>query len=177
MAGQAAWVTLSVGSNYCARDNFSTCLDMLLLQFRDLALSSVYESAADDDSGRRYLNMAVGFETEMPLPELVALLKKIEDKHGRARPPAPCEDVSLDIDLLTYGDKSGNFNGVVVPHPDIVLKSYVLRPLSQIAGKKQHPVLKRKFSELLAELAPQFERQRLVPVAFEWHGRQLSRHN
>lgn len=171
-----AWVTLSVGSNCNPRANFSTCLDMLLLQFRDLALSSVYESEADDHSGRRYLNMAVGFDTGMPLAELVALLKKTEDKHGRARTPAPCGDVTLDVDLLTYGDLAGNFNGVVVPHADIVRKAYVLWPLSQVAAKHKHPVLKQTFAELLAERKAEFTKaQPLKPVAFEWHGRTLSK--
>ncbi|MES2603460.1 MAG: 2-amino-4-hydroxy-6-hydroxymethyldihydropteridine diphosphokinase [Pseudomonadota bacterium] len=169
------WVTLSIGSNQAARENFASCLDMLLLQFRDLALSSVYESTSDDNCGRCYLNMAVGFETDLPLTELATLLKKIEDKHGRARPPAPCDDVTLDIDLLTYGDKSGTFNGVVVPHPDIVLKAYVLWPLSQVAGKRKHPVLKQSFAELYSTHKDQLDKsQRIKPVAFEWHGRILS---
>ncbi len=171
------WVALSIGSNTRARENFHSCLDMLLLQFRDLALSSVYESEGDGVPGSRYLNMAVGFETAMALTDLVALLKKIEDKHGRARGQATGNEVTLDIDLLTYGDRAGNFNGVVVPHRHVVQKSYVLRPLSQISGKHRHPELKKKYNELLSELAPQFEQsgQRLQPVAFAWHGRELSR--
>lgn len=169
------WVTLSVGSNCNARGNFSTCLDMLLLQFRDLALSSVYESEGDGKPGRRYLNMAVGFDTDMPLPELVALLKKTEDKHGRVRPPAVSDDVTLDIDLLTYGDLAGNYNGVELPHADILRKAYVLTPLSQVAAKRKHPVLKKTFTELMAERNAEFSTaQRLKPVAFEWHGRVLS---
>lgn len=169
------WVTLSIGSNCNARENFSTCLDILLLQFRDLALSSVYESEGDGNPGRCYLNMAVGFDTDMPLPELVALLKKTEDKHGRARPPAPCDEVTLDIDLLTYGDQAGNYSGTEVPHADIVRKSYMLKPLSQIAGKRRHPVLKQTYAELFAARKEEFgNTQRLKPVAFEWHGRVLS---
>lgn len=169
------WVTLSIGSNCNARGNFSTCLDMLLLQFRDLALSSVYESEGDGNPGRRYLNMAVGFDTDMPLPELVTLLKKTEDKHGRARPPAPTDDVTLDIDLLTYGDLAGNYNSVNVPHADILHKAYILWPLSQVAAKRKHPVLKKTFTELLAERKTELGTlQHLKPVAFEWHGRVLS---
>lgn len=172
------WVALSIGSNTHARENFHSCLDMLLLQFRDLALSSVYESEGDGVPGRRYLNMAAGFETDMPMPEIVALLKQIEDKHGRARAPAAGDEVTLDIDLLIYGERSGNFGGAQLPHPDILRKSYVLRPLSQIGGKHRHPVLKKKYNELLSELSSQFEQagQRLQPVAFAWHGRELSRH-
>lgn len=165
------WVTLSLGSNKNARDNFSSCLDTLLLQFQDLALSFVFESQALKHNSPNYLNMAVGFDTAMPLPELAALIKKIEDKHGRQREPG--SEVSLDIDLLTYGDKTGNFNGVVLPHPDIVKVAYVLWPLSQIAGKRRHPELDKPFTELWKS----FDRgsQVIAPVAFEWHGRVISK--
>ena len=171
------WVTLSVGSNTRPYENFSSCLDMLLLQFRDLALSSVYESRGDHHPATSYLNMAAGFETGLPLPELASLLKHIEDKHQRAREPLRSPEVTLDLDLLTYGEMSGSFNGVVLPHPDITAKAYVLQPLAQIAGKKRHPLLKKTFSELASELKLQFEQggQNLKPVSFEWHGRVLSK--
>ncbi len=172
-----AWVTLSVGSNTRPCENFCSCLDMLLLQFRDLALSSVYESRGDHHQSIYYLNMAVGFETGLPLADLALLLKKIEDKHHRARTPEPGAEVTIDLDLLTYDDKAGTFNGVVLPHPDIITKAYVLKPLLQIAGKRQHPVLKKTYSELGKDLLARFEQagQQLRPVAFEWHGRVLSK--
>ncbi len=111
------WVTLGLGSNHNAADNLSSGLDELLLQFHDLALSSVFRSKAREGAAPDYLNMAVGIETDLPLLELSALLKKIEDKHRRDRGTPKPERVTLDIDLLTYGDKSGNFDGLVLPRP------------------------------------------------------------
>lgn len=166
------WVSISIGSNSGARENFSTCLDMLLLQFHDLALSSVYESDAEDGAST-YLNMAAGFETELPLQALTQWLKHCEAKHGRKRDPASRHEVPLDLDLLTYGEKSGNVDGIVLPHPDIPAKPYVLVPLAQIAGKRKHPVLKKTFAELRQEMPA----STLRPVLFQWHGRELSRSN
>lgn len=165
------WVTLSLGSNSRPYENFSSCLDTLLLQFKDLALSFVFESQALKQPAANYLNMAVGFETEMPLAELVALIKKIEDKHGRRREPGA--EVTLDIDLLTYGVKAGSFDGVQLPHPDVTKAAYVLWPLSQVAGKRRHPQLNKAFAELWQE----FDKtsQVIAPVAFEWHGRVISK--
>ncbi len=173
------WVTLSLGSNTRPYENICSCLDMLLLQFNDLALSSVYESVADQHPGICYLNMAAGFETDLPLPALVSLLKQIEDKHRRNRTTERSTEVTLDLDLLTYGDKAGAFNGVVLPHPDIMAKAYVLKPLMQIAGKKRHPVLKKSFNEIGKEQHALFAQpgQQLKPVTFEWHGRLLSKAN
>jgi len=167
------WVALGLGSNFEAETNLSSALDELLLQFHDLALSSVFRSKATDGAAPDYLNMAVGVETELALPELVKLLKKIEDKHRRDRSTPKPERVTLDIDLLTYGDKSGSFDGVVLPRPEILTAAYVLWPLSQVAAKKKHPALKQTYAELWKAFDK--SRQVLQPVAFTWHERVLSR--
>jgi 2-amino-4-hydroxy-6-hydroxymethyldihydropteridine diphosphokinase len=166
------WVALSLGSNERAREHLGTCLDMLLLQFQDLALSSVFESEALDQPGQRYLNMAVGFDTALSPAELVQQLKKIEDRHGRRRGPEAGGRVSLDIDLLVYGDQSGCVGGAELPHRDLTRRAYMLWPLSQIAGNRQHPVLGRSYRTLWQE----FDRsaQPIRPVPFEWHGRKLT---
>jgi 2-amino-4-hydroxy-6-hydroxymethyldihydropteridine diphosphokinase len=166
------WASISIGSNTRSRENFSSCLDMLLLQFHDLALSSVYESTADGGGNALYLNMAAAFETELTLAELVQALKHIEDKHGRLRSTEPNSEVTLDLDLLTYGDKAGNFDGIVLPHPDIITKAYVLWPLAQIAGKRKHPLAKLSYAELRQQLP---NTPALKAVGFEWHGRVLSK--
>lgn len=166
------WASISIGSNTRARENFSSCLDMLLLQFHDLALSSVYESTADDGGNLLYLNMVAAFDTDLSLPELVQSLKHIEDKHRRTRSTEPNSEVTLDLDLLTYGERAGTFDGIELPHPDINTKAYVLWPLAQIAGKRRHPVSKQSYAELRQQL---HNATTLKPVAFEWHGRVLSK--
>lgn len=167
------WVTLSLGSNHHADTNLASGLDELLLQFHDLALSSVFRSKAKDNAAADYLNMAVGIDTDMPLQELVKLIKKIEDKHRRDRSTPKPAHVTLDIDLLTYGDKSGTFDGITVPRPEILTAAYVLWPLSQVAAKKKHPVLKQTYSDLWQ--AFEKSHQTITPVAFTWHERVISR--
>lgn len=166
------WVALGLGSNVEPETNLSSALDELLLQFNDLALSSVFRSKASRGDAPDYLNMAVGIETDMPVPGLVKLLKKIEDKHRRDRSVPKTDRVTLDIDLLTYGDKSGNVDGVLLPRPDVLTAAYVLWPLSQVAAKKRHPAVKQTY----AELWQAFDKSRpaLVPVAFKWHERVIS---
>jgi 2-amino-4-hydroxy-6-hydroxymethyldihydropteridine diphosphokinase len=167
------WVTLGLGSNHDAANNLSSALDELLLQFHDLALSSVFRSKARDNAAPDYLNMAVGIETDMPLQELCKLLKKIEDKHRRDRSSPKPQHVTLDIDLLTYGEKSGNFDGIILPRPEILTEAYVLWPLAQVAAKKKHPALKQTYAQLWQGFDK--ARQGLVPVAFSWHERIISR--
>jgi 2-amino-4-hydroxy-6-hydroxymethyldihydropteridine diphosphokinase len=165
------WVALSLGSNEQPQQNISTCLDELLLRFNDLELSAVFASAALNQPGVQYLNMAVGFTTDLSLADLVALLKKLEDKHKRVR-GVPAAPVSLDIDVLLYGDKKAKHNQLQVPHKDLTSAAYMLWPLSQIAGKKKHPDLGQSYRDLWQAFAK--DTQAIKPVAFEWHGRQLT---
>lgn len=166
-------VNLGLGSNIDPEDNLRSGLDALLLQFRDLALSSVYKSRVRGHEGADYLNMAVGFDTDMPLQELARLLKKIEDKHGRDRSVPHPSSITLDIDILTYGDKAGRFDNIILPRAEILEAAYVLKPLSQVAARSKHPVLKKTYAELWQAFAD--KEDVLTPVDFIWHGRMVSK--
>jgi len=167
-----AWVTLSLGSNLDPVMNLTSCLDALLLQFRDLSLSSVYESEAVGFDGDNFLNMVVGFDTDLELAALSPVLKTIEDKHGRDRSQPRFSGRTLDIDILTYADKAGVFNGITLPRPEIIDNAFVLCPLAQVSGRHKHPVLKQSYSALWEAYDKQ--RQKLWPVDFTWHGRKIS---
>ena len=167
------WVNLGLGSNINPKQNLGSCLDALLLQFKDLSFSSVFKSQARGYDGADYLNMAVGLNTEMPLQDLALLLKKIEDKHGRDRSASHPSSTTLDIDLLTYGDKVGRFDNIILPRPEILEAAHVLKPLSQIASRYKHPVLKKTYAELWQ--AFNSTEQVLTPVGFTWHDRVISK--
>lgn len=167
------WVTLGLGSNVEAHDNLGFCLDALLLQFQDLALSSVFRSPAD--GGRAdapYLNMAVGFETEQSLAEVHDFVKNLERKQGRNALDAEQGRVSLDIDILTFGSLAGTHHGLQLPRPQILHSAYVLWPLSQVAGKQRHPQAQANYATLWKNFSG--DRSDIKPVDFEWHGRRLS---
>jgi 2-amino-4-hydroxy-6-hydroxymethyldihydropteridine diphosphokinase len=166
------WVTLSLGSNIDATANLSRCLDTLLLTFRDLSFSSVFESEAVGFAGDNFLNMVVGMETDLPLEKLISQFKKIEDKSGRQRTQPRFSGRTLDIDILTYGNLVGKHEGIALPRPEITENAFVLWPLSQVAGKHKHPVLKQSFADLW--LGYDKSRQKLWPVDFCWHDKLIS---
>lgn len=168
-----AWVTLGLGSNVDPFIHLASCLDALLLNFNDLSLSSVFESEAVGFEGDNFLNMVVGINTDLSLAGLSVLLKTIEDKHGRDRQQPRFSGRTLDIDILTYDDLAGKFDGITLPRGEITENAFVLWPLSQVGGKRRHPVLKKTFAELWADYDK--SRQHLWPVDFQWHGRMISR--
>ena len=165
-------VALGVGSNRDPVNNISACLDELLLRFRDLQISSVFESKADGSvSNAPYLNLVVGLQTDLAPPALAGELKTIEAKLGRNREQTAI--VPIDIDILTYGNRQGSFDGVSVPRREILTKPWVLWPLSQVAPKEKHPIQNETYAVLWAEFSK--TGPDVHPVNFEWHGRRISR--
>jgi 7,8-dihydro-6-hydroxymethylpterin-pyrophosphokinase len=73
---------------------------------------------------------------------------KAEDKDKRA----VYQDREIDIDLLLYDRLVLNEPDLVLPHPLMHKRKFVLLPLSQIAPELQHPVLERSVQELLSAL-------------------------
>ncbi|MDR2213794.1 MAG: 2-amino-4-hydroxy-6-hydroxymethyldihydropteridine diphosphokinase [Pseudomonadales bacterium] len=163
-------VYLSIGSNQQAHAHISAALDALLLQFRDLALSPVFESEAEG-GGAPYLNLVAGFDTELTPGALQTWLKQLENKLGRQR-LAPTGEVSIDLDLLSYGKLNGRVEGLQLPRPGMVEAAYVLWPLALLAPKEQHPQLRRGYAELWQDFTPKTTAIR--PVDFIWHERRIS---
>lgn len=172
------WVTLGLGSSIDPENQIKACLDQLLLRFHELALSCVFESAPIGFTGDNFLNMVVGFETDMSVDELLSLLKSIEDKTGIDRKQSRFSPRKIDIDLLTYGNHVGVYGGKKLPRPDIVENAYTLWPLSQVCGKRKHPELKQSYQSLWKDYYQEQRteaQEQLWAVDFEWHGRVISR--
>lgn len=134
--------------------------------FGELQCSSVYESEAVGFSGDNFLNMVVVLETQQALPELIAQLKALEDSQGRDRSSAKFSARTLDVDILTYDDCLGVFDGVALPRQEITENAFVLWPLAEVAGDKVHPGLKRSFADLWQTYDK--TKQRLWPIDFDF---------
>ena len=97
-----------------------------------LARSSQYETAPHEASGGDYRNAVVHLRTTLaPLPLLHALLA-IEATHGRERRFANSPR-TLDLDLLLHGASEMSSAELVLPHPRMHERAFVLAPLAEIA--------------------------------------------
>jgi 2-amino-4-hydroxy-6-hydroxymethyldihydropteridine diphosphokinase len=107
---------------------------------RLLARSSIYRSAPIDAGGPDYLNAVAQIATGLTAPELLAQLQSIEKAHGRERPfrNAPR---TLDLDLLLYGGEVIAHPHLVVPHPRMQQRAFVLVPLAELAPEMVIPGL------------------------------------
>jgi 2-amino-4-hydroxy-6-hydroxymethyldihydropteridine diphosphokinase len=97
-----------------------------------LQRSSLYRSTPLASGGPDYINAVVEVATRLSAPALLAALQQIEQLAGRER-PYPNAPRTLDLDLLIYGSASMDSATLVLPHPRMLERAFVLLPLSEIA--------------------------------------------
>ncbi len=97
--------------------------------------SSLYRSAPLASSGPDYINAVVEIETVLTAPALWAALQNLEQLAGRQRPSHNAPR-TLDLDVLTYGDARIDSAALVIPHPRMTQRAFVLLPLAEIAPQR-----------------------------------------
>ena len=139
---------LSIGSNIEREKNFVSAIKALQEHFGRLTLSSVYDTEAVGFEGAPFYNMVIGFESELPVSEIVQILKEIENRHGRQRVSEKFSARALDLDLILYGDLILDQEHLQLPRPELMDYAFMLEPLAEVAPDLRHPVTKKRFANL-----------------------------
>jgi 2-amino-4-hydroxy-6-hydroxymethyldihydropteridine diphosphokinase len=146
-------VYLGIGSNLGNRQN--NCEKSLsLLEEKGITIikrSSMIETepwGVQDQP--KFINLVVEIQTELEPGELFCTLKEIEVAIGRTETVRWGPRI-VDLDILFYNDAIINSSELIIPHPGIQDRIFVLKPLSEIAPDKMHPVLKKSVRELFQE--------------------------
>ena len=145
---------LGLGSNLGDRES---CLRMAFREIQhrigpEIKSSSIYESEPSGyASGNLFLNAVLMVETSLDAYEILNEISQIEQKAGRVRTGKGYSDRTLDIDLLMLDQQIISSADIVLPHPRMHARLFVLRPFSEIAGELQHPILKKTIRELLEQ--------------------------
>lgn len=148
---------VAFGSNLGDRKKYiNTALDTLR-QTEGIQLDSVssfysstpYGGVEQDD----FLNGAVLLHTLFTPLELLSLLQKIEQAAQRKH-TVHWGPRTLDLDILFYDNEIIRTATLIVPHPDMINRDFVLKPMVELAPYKLHPLLQKSMQELYAALPP-----------------------
>jgi 2-amino-4-hydroxy-6-hydroxymethyldihydropteridine diphosphokinase len=152
---EATTAYIGLGSNLGDRqEQIRTALKKLgeTEQIEVVLVSKIIETAPLAQANQpKYLNATVEIKTTLGAEDLHKKIAAIETSLGRVR-QAKWSPRIIDLDLLLYGDKIINRPNLTIPHPQIHLRSFVLKGLCELNRELVHPVLKKTVDELVARL-------------------------
>lgn len=147
-------VYVAAGSNVDPQLNLTKALTQLARIFGSLHVSPWYRNHAVGFEGEDFINLVLGFETELSVHQMQARLREVETLCGRPRNAPKWAARTMDLDILLYGDLSLDEPQLRLPRPDLLLRPYMLKPLADIAPTLRHPTDGRTIAQLWAGFDP-----------------------
>jgi len=117
-----------------------------MMRSRPLLLNNKSSEAEPD-----YINSVVQIETELTPLDLLDLLLSIESRMGRTR-REKWESRVIDLDLIAYDKLVLSSERLTLPHPEMMRRDFVLKPLAEIAPEWTHPIGGQKIKDLIQGL-------------------------
>jgi 2-amino-4-hydroxy-6-hydroxymethyldihydropteridine diphosphokinase len=163
-------ILIAIGSNLSSHAGppHATCRAALAaLDARDVKVRKIsrwYESAPVPAADQpNFVNAVAAVTTHQTPRELLQTLHAVEDAFGRERGVANAPR-TLDLDLLDHDGQVRAGAALVLPHPRLHLRAFVLLPLRDVAADWRHPGLDKTVSELILALGPGAETQGIWPI-------------
>ena len=166
MTAEAILVHLGLGSNLEDRKDFlnMACNQLRSETIREFRASSIYESEPLLKMPQpKYFNMVVCGLTVLSPPEMLKKCQQIEIRLGRIRRER-WGSREIDIDILSYGSRIIHNDDLVIPHPEIENRSFVLMPMLELSPEWLHPETGIKIKELWENWLLKHEGQETLPV-------------
>ena len=126
-------VFVSIGSNIERDKNIRAAVHALRARYARVAVSSVYETAAEGFDGDDFYNLVAAFDTDETLEAVCEYLTGVEAAQGRVRTGERFAPRTLDIDVLLYGQLVRHDEKFRLPRPDLRTYAHVLGPLMELA--------------------------------------------
>tara|TARA_B100000989_G_scaffold57823_1_gene39274 strand:- start:944 stop:1438 length:495 start_codon:yes stop_codon:yes gene_type:complete len=146
-------IYLSIGSNKGNRYSFiKEALELIQKDIGHVTLKSkIYETKSWGFRSDDFLNICLMIKSELIPAELLKKIQNVEGIIGRKRNSSEISAREIDIDILFYSDEIVDQKDLIIPHPRLHLRNFVLYPLNDIASNFIHPILKKPVNELLEE--------------------------
>ena len=141
-------IYVAAGSNIAPERNLERAVAELTREFPGARFSPWYRNRAVGFAGDDFINLVAGFDSALPLREVLAKLRAIETLCGRPRDAPRWAARSMDLDVLLYGDLCCDEPGLKLPRPDLLKRAYMLGPLADLAPEVVHPAAGRTIAEL-----------------------------
>jgi 2-amino-4-hydroxy-6-hydroxymethyldihydropteridine diphosphokinase len=156
---------IGLGSNIGDKtSNCQTAIERLAEAGRIVGVSSFYYTEPVGYKEQEdFINAVATLETNRSPAELLSICHAIEDILGRRR-TVRWGPRTVDLDILLYGDLVVNQPGLVIPHPLMSVRRFVLAPLVELAPEIIHPVLNKTMNQLLSELQTSHTVMKCKPV-------------
>jgi 2-amino-4-hydroxy-6-hydroxymethyldihydropteridine diphosphokinase len=167
--GTTAFIALGSNVRHVAYGAPRAVLAAAMRQIADLPkvelqqVSDAFRSLPVGPPQPLYVNAVCRIETSLSPEALLAALQNIEAQFGRKRARRWSARV-LDLDLICFGDIQSRHPKLMVPHPQMHLRSFVLRPMLQVGASWRHPVLNRSVAQLWHGLRRRSDVFKLGPV-------------
>jgi len=149
-------VFLGIGTNRGDRfKNIQKCIKKIESNssIKNISSSRIYESAPMYNVNQNFfLNLVIKIETILKPLNLLKEIKKIESDMGREFSELNNQPRIIDIDILSYSSLIFNNNKLVLPHPRIAERSFVLKPWTDISPNYKLPEINKTISELISNL-------------------------
>ena len=116
---------------------------------KTIRVSSLYQTAAWGNTNQPdFLNQVILVESNQTPSEAIQTVLSIEEKMGRIRTQKNAPRI-IDIDILFFNKVVISEPRLIVPHPEIQNRRFVLIPLNELSPNFKHPVLKKSVHQLL----------------------------
>lgn len=147
-------IYLGIGGNLGDRlKNISTAIGLISKKVAvPQKISSIYLTEPWGFFHKKYFaNAVLMLRSNKPAEEIFKIVSGIEIEMKRQRNGTGYQGRTMDIDILFYGSDIIATDTLIVPHPKVSERLFVLLPMAEIAAQFEHPLLKKNIMELLHE--------------------------